>query len=167
MEFIFRNKLFSDEKFKFNFNNLVKDEKIIEIPNELWDIIKKDNRKIFSEENKSLSTYNILKEGYNEGKCYELTTNLALLFLLHGFDVYQVVGKNEFFKGTKGSPSGAHYYLEIFYNNTWYILDTSLLCMIKKYNTHILGYEETKKIKAEDMLLDKNYLKIYEELKKQ
>lgn len=164
MEYIFRDKLLLNEKFKETFNNLVNSNRIIEIPDDIWFIIEEDKTDIRIN-NTSLSFSDVLKQGYNEGRCYQCSTNLALLLYLYNYEVKQVIGKNSYFKGTTGSPNGGHYWLEIKYNNDWYILDTSLLCMIKKYSAYSLGYEGLKNIKAEDMLLDGTYYNIYLGLK--
>ncbi len=164
MEYIFRNKLLLNEKFNENFNNLVKSGRIVEIPDDIWSIIEEDKSSIKIDGN-DVSFAQILKEGLSEGRCYQCSTNLALLLHLYDYEVKQVIGKNHYFKGTTGSPNGGHYWLEVKYGDDWYILDTSLLCMIKKYSAYSLGYEGIKNIKAEDMLLDGNYYSIYLGLK--
>lgn len=165
MEYIFRNKLLINEKFNEAFNNLIKTDRIIDIPSEIWDIIAKDKTCI-NIDGESLSFFDVFKLGHNEGRCYQCTTNLALLLYLYGYEVKQVIGKNTYFKGTTGSPTGGHYWLEVKYNNDWYVLDTSLLCMIKKYSAYSLGYNDIKNIEAKDMLLHADYFNIYSDLKK-
>lgn len=165
MEYIFRNKLLSNDKFNETFNNLVNTNRIIEIPDKIWNIINSD-KTIINIDNKELSFMDIFNLGLNEGRCYQCSTNLALLLLIYGYEVKQVIGKNTYFKGTKGSPTGGHYWLEIKYEDSYYILDTSLLCMIKKYSEYSLGYESIKSIDAKDMLLDGTYYSEYINLKK-
>lgn len=164
MKYNFRDKMLCNDKFKESFNNLVNSGRIIDIPDDIWEIIKSDNT-IININNEELSFFDIFEKGYNEGRCYQCSTNLALLLYINDFDVSQVIGKNTYFKGTSGSPSGGHYWLEIKYNDDYYILDTSLLCMIKKYSSYSLGYNDIKSIKAKDMLLHGDYYNIYIKLK--
>ncbi len=164
MEYKFRDKMLNNDKFKETFNNLLSSGRIIDIPSDIWKIISND-KTIININDENITFLDIFEKGYNEGRCYQCSTNLALLLYINDYEVSQVIGKNAYFKGTSGSPSGGHYWLEIKYNGDYYVLDTSLLCMIKKYSSYSLGYNDIKSINAKDMLLHGDYYNIYLKLK--
>ncbi len=95
----------------------------------------------------------IFENGYNIGNC--LLTSYYVINAIE--NAYICTGKVEILKGTKNSKDGDHVWIE----NDSYIIDTTLMICIPKYNVYSRFYKKDSIIVPSFSTSELNYLDEY------
>lgn len=145
MEKRFRLELLKNKEFNNIFNELLKNNLIMEFDDKLNNLILRDRSYIWIN-NEPYAFKDLFHLNLNEGRCKRCV--FELLFLLDKFHIYSeaVECVNDYFKGTIGSSYGGHWYIELHYNNSTYLIDTSLMIIGKLSSFELLGHKVVRKL---------------------
>lgn len=161
----FRDELLeNNKKFCELFNKLMEEDKIREYTDKLWDIILRDKTAIRINK-EPLAFKDLFHQGLTEGRCKVCA--FELLFLLDKFGIYSeaVYCENEFFKGTVGSYSGGHWYVEAIMDGEEVLIDTSLVITGTRESFLDLGHIPIKKYDIDSLFKENpSLIDYYEEM---
>ena len=141
----FREKLLnSNSEFKSIFASLLKEGKINEFSNYLWDIIRRD-RTAIRINREPLAFKDLFHQNLTEGRCR--TCAYELVILLDKFGIYSEAVRciNTYLKRTEGSSYGGHYYVEAHFKDEVICIDTSLVVTGSEEAFKSLGHIILKK----------------------
>lgn len=158
MTYKFRNELFIKEpEFKNIFITLFNEGKIKEFDERLLNIIRKDKTAI-KINGEPLALKDLFHQEITEGKCKLCVFELVLLFDKLGIYSEAVYAENVYFKGTAGSYSGGHWYVEVYFEKEPILIDTSLVITGTEDAFTMLGHKIIKKYDIDSLFKENSEL---------
>lgn len=163
MENKFRSELLTNNiEFNKKFKDLFEKGEIREFDESLNKFILRDRSSIWIN-NEPFAFKDLFHLNLNEGRCKRCVVEFVLLLDKFGIYSEAVECINEYFKGTSGSSYGGHWYLDVYYNNEVYSIDTSLVIVGKKDSFQGLGHKVVRKLDIDTIFKEDNDLIDYYE----
>lgn len=154
----FRNEMFKkSNEFESIFNTLLKEGKIKEFDDNLLNIILKDKTPI-KVNNEPLAFKDLFHQEITDGKCKLCTFEFVLLLDKLGIYSEAVYVQNDYFKGTTGSYTGGHWYVEAYFEEEATLIDTSLVVTGTREAFKLLGHNIVKKYDIDSLFKENSEL---------
>ena len=105
-----------------------------------------------------LALKDLFHQEITEGKCKLCTFELVLLLDKLGIYSEAVYAENKYFKGTTGSYSGGHWYVEAYFEKKPKLIDTSLVITGTEDAFTMLGHKIIKKYDIDSLFKENSEL---------